>query len=67
MYKQLRIMELQDMINNNKKLIKKYDNVIRFAIKDSNCSIDDIEKIKKRRDSLMGELTILQMFNKNKK
>ena len=60
------MMNLKDMINNNKKLIKKYDNVIRLAIKDFDCSVDDIEKIKNRRDALINELNILQMFQKKR-
>ena len=52
-------MNLKDMIDDRKKLIKKYDNVLRFAINDLNCNFDDIEKIKKRRDDLIDELIAL--------
>ena len=61
------MMNLKDMIDDRKKLIKKYDNVLRFAINDLDCSIDDIEKIKNRRDTLIDELITLQMFHQNKK
>ena len=53
------MMNLKDMIDDRKKLIKKYDNVLRFAINDLNCNFDDIEKIKKRRDDLIDELIAL--------
>ena len=53
------MMNLKDMIDDRKKLIKKYDNVLRFAINDLNCNFDDIEKMKKRRDDLIDELIAL--------
>jgi len=60
-------MELQQMINKRKKLIMKFDDVLRLAVDDFDCSIDDIEKIKCRRDTLIDELITLQMLHKNKK
>ena len=61
------MMKSKDIINDRKKQIKEYDNVLRLAINEFDCSIDDIEKIKNRRDTLMDELITLQMFHKNKK
>ena len=59
--------ELKDMINDRKKLIMEYDDVLRLAINDFDYSIDDLEKIKNRRDTLIDELITLKMFHKNKK
>ena len=59
--------KLQDLINDRKKLIKKYDNVLRLAIDDFDFSIDEYKKIKDRRDTLIGELITLEMFHQNKK
>ena len=43
-------------MKNKKKLIKKFDEVLKLAITDFDCSIDDIKIIKNRRDELMNEL-----------
>jgi len=59
--------KLKDMINDRKKLIKKYDDVLRLAVDGFDFSIDDVEKIKDRRDTLIEELITLHMFQKNKK
>jgi len=61
------MLNLKDMIKNRNKLIIEYDNELRLAVDDFNYSINDIEKIKNERDTLIGELITLQMFHQNKK
>lgn len=52
-------MEFKHLINEKKKLIKKFDDALKFAVYDINCSFDDIKEIKKRRDDLIDELVAL--------
>ena len=61
------MLNLKDMIKKRNKLIIEYDNELRLAVDDFNYSINDIEKIKNERDTLIGELITLQMFHQNKK